>query len=114
MLHPILEEPWVSLVSHSAYVETEARNNPVNRDRRRLITERGFWSQTACVQTLALPLKGCVILGKLINLSVPLVCHPQMRIIITPTLEGCCENEMNSYVLSLWHENALRKSEHHY
>lgn len=38
--------------------------------------EHGFWSLTAWVQMLALPLTGCVILGKLINVSVSLFSHP--------------------------------------
>lgn len=72
-------------------------------DRRRLYTEHRFWSPTARVQMLALSVTGCVIFSKSINLSVPLLAHPQIRIIITPTLEGCCGNEVNSYVLSIGH-----------
>jgi len=71
-----------------------------NRDRKSLYAEHGFQSQAAWIQMLALPLTGCVLLGKLINLSVPLFSPPEMSIVIIPTSEGRGENELNSYLLS--------------
>lgn len=55
-----------------------------NRDRKSLYAQYGFQSQTAQTEMLALPLTSCVILGKLINLSVPLFSPPEMSIVIYP------------------------------
>ena len=80
-------------------------------DKRRLYAEQTL--QPDCrTQRLAWPLTGCAILSKLINLSVPLLSHPQMRIITIPTSEGHCRNKINSYVLSTWHQNDFKTSEY--
>lgn len=46
------------------------------------------------ISGLALSLISCVILGKSLNLSLPLFPHFEMRVIIpaVPTSQGCCED----------------------